>query len=354
MTGGLQDARIRPVYGSPRRGLICALPARYLPSALLRKERLLPDSSAVLPFDAPGFSATSRHCEGSPAGALIANSDSAGWTSVLLEHRRLSVHVDPIETPPRQDVEIVVLARGDLELETFANGAWRGVDYRQGQCGVTPTQTPRRLRWSNPLAGRAPESLNLFIPPDVFRSAAEHFRRIGQSCPDQPVSELVRNDRVVAQAVATLLRAAQAGAADLYAESLVDWLAIHLLSPQGAHMETSGGRDPGVLLDRRLARVVEFMNAHFAEPLKLDRLAQEAGISKFHFARRFRESVGLTPHGFLLDLRLNRGRDLLAKTEESVTRIAAACGYERSGHFGAAFQRRFGETPTAYRRRLRS
>jgi AraC family transcriptional regulator len=164
----------------------------------------------------------------------------------------------------------------------------------------------------------------------------------------------MRDDPVVAQAVTTLLRAARAGAPDLYAESLVQWLAVHLLSSHGRRAEAWTLRDRGGIPDRRLERVVNFMREHFAEPLKLDRLAQEAGVSKFHFARRFREETGTTPHSFLLDLRLRNGRDLLLKTDDSIACVAAACGYERSTHFGAAFHKRFGETPSAFRRRLRA
>ena len=77
-------------------------------------------------------------------------------------------------------------------------------------------------------------------------------------------------------------------------------LATHLLSEQAA-WRRSGSIDPdlrsqGKITDPRLARVLEYMSVHFAEPLDLTWLAREAGVSKFHFARLFRERTSTTPH----------------------------------------------------------
>src|SRR5690606_32758578 len=102
----------------------------------------------------------------------------------------------------------------------------------------------------------------------------------------------------------------------------------------------STDRSPGIITDQRLARVVEFMTMHFAESLSLDRLAREAGISKFHFAHLFRSRTGMTPHGFLVQLRMDAARRMLTTTDLTVSEIAASCGYANAAHFGAAFQRR--------------
>ena len=95
------------------------------------------------------------------------------------------------------------------------------------------------------------------------------------------------------------------------------------------------------------------MSVNPSKALTLDILSREAGISKFHFARRIKSRTGSTPISYLSDLRMEAARRMLATTDEPVGRIAHACGFGRGSHFGTAFTRRYGETPTAFRRRSR-
>lgn len=81
----------------------------------------------------------------------------------------------------------------------------------------------------------------------------------------------------------------------------------------------------------------------------LDQLATEAGISKFHFARLFREKIGQTPFKFLAETRLSAGRKLLVTTDRRVGEIALACGFGAASHFTAAFTARHGISPAQYR-----
>ena len=85
----------------------------------------------------------------------------------------------------------------------------------------------------------------------------------------------------------------------------------------------------------------------------LDRLSLEAGISKFHFVRLFRTSTGLTPHAFLVGLRMGAARTMLSRTDLSVAAIATRCGYAHAEHFGTAFAKRFGVSPRAFRAHAR-
>jgi AraC family transcriptional regulator len=102
-----------------------------------------------------------------------------------------------------------------------------------------------------------------------------------------------------------------------------------------------------------LARVLELMSARLAEPLTLDELAAEAGISKFHFVRQFKLSVGMTPHALLATLRFDAARTLLSGTDLGVGIIASRCGYARGSQLNAVFAKRLGMAPLAWRRRQR-
>ena len=101
----------------------------------------------------------------------------------------------------------------------------------------------------------------------------------------------------------------------------------------------------GALDARRLARVVEFIDAHLGEPISLDDLAAVAALSRFHFARAFRAATHLTPYGFLTARRMQRARELMVNTGLSTEAIAERVGYANVGHFREQFVREMGARP---------
>jgi AraC family transcriptional regulator len=139
------------------------------------------------------------------------------------------------------------------------------------------------------------------------------------------------------------------GADDLYAESAAAWFASHVLVHEKSFGLDSNDRSAGEISDGRLRRVIDFIAAHFSEPITLDQLAVEAGISKYHFTRLFRQKTGQSPFRFLRETRLREGRKMLLTTNLSVGTIAMACGYSAASHFTTAFTHRHGTSPTDYR-----
>jgi AraC family transcriptional regulator len=302
----------------------------------------------------PTFSSSSLLCRHSLPSTIIATSCAAGWTSVLIDHHRVYPSEESFETLPTPDQTIVVMTRGEQTIESFNAGTWRQAIYRAGTIGMTPGGDTDRLRRRMPRKPAPFEKANLYIPQRFFHEAAEHYRQVGHRCRDNPLTALAFNDPLIAQTVFALLRAMAAGAPDLYAQTAMQWLAAHLLSAHSSWLDVQEDRrDPGVISDKRLARVLEYMSAHFAEPLTLENLAKEAAISKFHFTRLFRESTGATPHAFLIQLRMEAARRMLTTTDLNVAEIAASCGFARPAHFGTAFTKRFGVSPTAFRGQAR-
>jgi AraC family transcriptional regulator len=90
---------------------------------------------------------------------------------------------------------------------------------------------------------------------------------------------------------------------------------------------------------------------HLDEDVSLTALAERAGLSPHHFHRTFSEATGETPKQLTLRLRLGRAAAMLLTGGDSVLDIALACGFQSHEVFSRAFRRRFGMTPTAYRRR---
>jgi len=96
----------------------------------------------------------------------------------------------------------------------------------------------------------------------------------------------------------------------LMVDSIVRALAVHLLRHHSNLVATPQAHRP-TLASRRLNRVLDYMRAHFDQPISLSELADVCGLSSTHFSRAFREAVGKPPHAYLIDLRLERAMDLL-------------------------------------------
>lgn len=103
---------------------------------------------------------------------------------------------------------------------------------------------------------------------------------------------------------------------------------------------------PGV---RHLLRAKDLADFRYFEPVSVDDMAREAGLSRAHFTRAFARAFGESPHQYLLTRRLERAAALLRTTDWSVSRICFSVGLGSLGSFTTSFRRMFGETPTTYR-----
>ena len=102
---------------------------------------------------------------------------------------------------------------------------------------------------------------------------------------------------------------------------------------------------------RRINRVVDHIETNLDRPLPLERLADVAHFSKYHFHRIFFAHVGETPGQFIQRLRIEKAaRLLIANRGRSVTDVALDCGFSDSAAFARAFRAVFGVSPSGFRR----
>lgn len=100
-------------------------------------------------------------------------------------------------------------------------------------------------------------------------------------------------------------------------------------------------------------RCLELMRARLSEDISLDELAAEAQLSTFHFARMFKQSVGMPPRVYLTRLRLEKACELLEMTDLPVTEIAHEVGYSSNQVLARVFLKHRHVSPTDYRRAVR-
>lgn len=100
---------------------------------------------------------------------------------------------------------------------------------------------------------------------------------------------------------------------------------------------------------RWLSAVIEQMHMRCGEELSISELAQFCGLSEYHFIHLFREYTGFSPHAYIIRLRLDKAKDLMASTTMNISEIAFAVGYSNPLYFSRLFKRRTGLSPTQFR-----
>ena len=136
-----------------------------------------------------------------------------------------------------------------------------------------------------------------------------------------------------------------------YAESLGVALVAHIFArysdPDLARR--NGGAASRTQYTAQIGRSLEFIGNHLEGDLSLEDLAAVANMSKFHFAKSFRQAMGIAPHQYLVKLRVEKARKLLAEKKMSVEEVANRVGYADKGHFAAQFRKIVGISPNQYR-----
>lgn len=103
---------------------------------------------------------------------------------------------------------------------------------------------------------------------------------------------------------------------------------------------------------RRAIDAALWLEANFKEAVNLEDAARQAGLSPFHFLRVFSKVAGVTPHQYLLRLRLREAARLLAEGSRPVTDVAFDAGFADLSNFVRTFRRAAGLPPRAFRKIL--
>lgn len=111
-------------------------------------------------------------------------------------------------------------------------------------------------------------------------------------------------------------------------------------------------RLPAVRQDR-LRNMLSYIHRHFGEKVSLEEIAAAANISPREANRVFQKVTRQTPFEYLLHYRLIQARELLSRSDLSITEISSRCGFTDSAYMGKQFRKVCGMTPREYRQRNR-
>lgn len=186
-----------------------------------------------------------------------------------------------------------------------------------------------------------------------------HLRKVGEQVWDRSPASITLDEQIFADDPCITLMYRQfllgcdwqQAANQLTLSSASTLLLTHLLqhysNVQWRLPAVTGGLAPAVLRN-----TLEFIDAHLSDPLTLAELAAQAALSEYHFARMFRQSVGLAPHQYVMQRRIDHARQLVRNSTLPLTEVALRCGFSSASHFSNRFKAATGATPSQLRAAL--
>lgn len=274
----------------------------------------------------------------------LLSSVEAGWHGILLEFFRYP----PFETPEysHADHKIAIHTHipPNLQVKRRLDGRVQYEQVLAQQAIVVPAKVSHQVQWD-----QTAEFLILTLKPDMLSQVAHDAippdRVELAPCSPKP-------DPLIHQLGLALKEelALNQGRDRLYVESLTNCLAVHLLKKYSVKPITSPNLDSTQGLPQsKLNQVIAYIHDHLGQEIKLVDLAMLVGMSACYFAWRFKQSMGISPHQFVVQCRLERSQQLLKQTQQSIAEIALQCGFSSQSHLTRSFRKHFNTTPRAYR-----
>lgn len=288
------------------------------------------------------------------ATKLLSSSANRGWSGLSAEVRAYGKSVIPWQGA-QSDILICVDIRGSGSRVTRrSSGIADRTVTRRGTVWLTPAGW---REGSIDIADDLPEMAHIHLAPSQF-SPGKLGANIDESAIGGLRYESAFEDPLlgeIARAIASELQRETSGGR-LLIESLASSMAARLVQKHvGAPAAQSIASFAREGLDRRrLFRVLDYIDANLESDLTLDRMASIACLSRFHFARAFKQAVGQSPHRYVSARRLERAKAVLIQDDRPLVDLALALGFSSQANFTRAFSEATGRAPGQYRRELGS
>lgn len=281
------------------------------------------------------------------------SSEGHDWDGLVVHAYHEPLELEGWIEPAVPGISLVLLSRGSMYLEQRqGQGEWKGLSAQQGDLFLNSGQnSPAELRWKA-LSAEPLQTIQLQLDKNLIARTAEEV--LGYDLAKVALREHAGfQDPLVAQiglALCGELEQPSPGG-KLYAQTAAQLLAVHLLRHYSSiKKETIDLKESSARLTRQqVLRVSDFMRHHLNEDLSLESLAEQTGLSAYHFARLFRQATGESPHQFVLHQRLVRAKLLLKDSDLPLAEIALEVGFANQSHFSRVFKNYLGLTPRAYR-----
>jgi AraC family transcriptional regulator len=188
------------------------------------------------------------------------------------------------------------------------------------------------------------QSLQIRLAPSMLDHAAARSRQLAAARLKH--HHLLRNERIVllGQALESDVKAGSPSG-PLFAENVGMALAVELLS-----LTNDPPAQASRLSNAQLQRVLAYIDANLDQPLTIDILCREAGVSSSHLRTWFKAAMDVTIHRYILRRRVEHARQLLLQGDRKLSDIALESGFSHQSHLAKWMRREFGRSPAELRR----
>ncbi len=273
----------------------------------------------------------------------ILSSQEQGWEDILVEQFQ---HPSGEGSTHFSDEHTICLslASRPVRFLQIKGGKTHTSLYGKGDISITPAQVPFFCRWEGD-----DHYLQIQIASRFLQRVATEALAMNPDRLELLPEFRTRDPQIEAIGMMLLAELQQDNLGGrLYIESLANVLAVHLLRQYAADKRELPSYEGG-LPERQLLQVLDYIHESLDQDIKLADLAGLIEMSQFHFSHLFKQAIGTSPHQYLLQQRVERAKQLLKQTDQSIIDIAFLCGFNSHSHLSKQFRQFTGMTPTAYR-----
>jgi AraC family transcriptional regulator len=280
-----------------------------------------------------------------PGNHLISHSENAGWRSLyaaIFEEAPLDATESPIGHPSF----IYHLSRPTTVSRRIVGERTERALIGPRRFCLTPGEST--TSWAH---HGHPEILQVYLRRSVFQNVTEEIYGIdGAACGVVP--RFAITDPLLEQLAMAIISALRDGTSEdrLYIETMAQMIAVHVARKHSTRSRPQRVVAPDGLSQRRLRRLLEYIETHLGDDLSLEAMGAEIGLSAYYLSRVFKGALGQSPHRYVLGRRIERAKDLLRDTATPIADVALAAGFSSQSHLSNRFRRIVGVSPAAYRR----
>lgn len=276
-------------------------------------------------------------------GAQIeTSSDGLGWSSAFASIQREQPFDARFEAV--SNGLVVISRRGPADMTYRIDGRTVSRQVKQGGVFFLPSG-----RACDVVLHSVLDTIHVYLHSNLFATADDEARDLSSRLP--PI--LCESDAIIERLMAAMdeivrnHRPASSLLADTIAQALAKRIIAIKYRDNGRPLQVKNLNRLG---NRQIRQVREFVEANLAADIKLSAMAGICNVSSEYFLRLFKSTVGVSPHQYVLNLRIGRAKALLASPGASLSDIAAECGFCHQQHMTSTFRRVTGVTPGTYRR----
>ncbi|NJL36020.1 MAG: helix-turn-helix transcriptional regulator [Leptolyngbyaceae cyanobacterium SM1_4_3] len=280
-----------------------------------------------------------------PQVPLLSSKDLS-WQGIHLSYYRQPPH-ETLEYAPKQYLISIHLGQPVTLQQHWQEGNSTKEIQMYGDVSIYPTARSLKETWD-----ADSEFLEIYLMPTLFSQAAGEFVDVDRL---EILPQPSIRDPLIQQLGLSLKAELESAVSEssgrvgnrLFAESASTMLAVHLIR-QYSSQESIIQDDPNKLPKYKLQVAIEYIQAHLSEDISLEALAQEVGMSMYHFSRLFKRSLGYSPYQYVLKCRVEQAKILLLQRQLNIADVAFTVGFSSQSHFTQHFKRFVGATPKQF------